>query len=53
MPPLRAHTFPAANRIFVDRERLPKVFEDSTFTFPADRSIVRVFYGITTARMTS
>jgi tetratricopeptide (TPR) repeat protein len=46
MPPLRAHAFPAANRIFVDRERPQKTFEDAAFTIPADRSIVRVFYGI-------
>jgi tetratricopeptide (TPR) repeat protein len=37
---------PAANRIFVDREQPQKVFEEAAFTIPADRSIVRVFYGI-------
>jgi hypothetical protein len=46
MPPLRAHAFPAANKIFVDRERPQKIFEDAAFTIPADRSIVRVFYGV-------
>ena len=46
MPPLRAHALPAANRIFVDREQPQKVFEEAAFTIPADRSIVRVFYGI-------
>ncbi|UVK56707.1 tetratricopeptide repeat protein [Mesorhizobium sp. AR02] len=46
MPPLRPHAFPAANRIFVDRKLPQQVFEKAAFTIPADRSIVRVFYGI-------
>jgi hypothetical protein len=46
MPPLRAHAFPAANKTFVDRERPQKILEDAAFTIPADRSVVRVFYGV-------
>ena len=46
MPPLRAHAFPAANKIFVDRETPQRTFEDAAFAIPADRSIVRVFYGV-------
>jgi tetratricopeptide (TPR) repeat protein len=46
MPPLRAHAFPAANKIFVDRETPQRTFEDAAFTIPAGRSIVRVFYGV-------
>ncbi|MFZ0494535.1 MAG: hypothetical protein WBE80_04040 [Methylocella sp.] len=46
MPPLRADAFPAANKIFVDRERPQNTFEDAAFTIPAGRSIVRVFYGV-------
>lgn len=46
MPPLRAHAFPAANKIFVDRERPQKILEDAAFAIPAGGSIVRVFYGV-------
>ncbi|MGB8899012.1 MAG: tetratricopeptide repeat protein [Methylocella sp.] len=46
MPPLRAHAFPAANKIFVDREPPQNIFEKAAFAIPADRSIVRVFYGV-------
>ena len=46
MPPLRAHAFPAANKIFVDRETPQKTFEDAAFAIPAGGSIVRVFYGV-------
>jgi hypothetical protein len=46
MPPLRAQAFPAANKIFVDRERPQRIFEDAAFAIPDDRSIIRVFYGV-------
>jgi tetratricopeptide (TPR) repeat protein len=46
MPPLRAHAFPAANKIFVDREPPRNIFEKAAFAVPADRSIIRVFYGV-------
>jgi hypothetical protein len=45
MPPVRPHALPAANKIFVDRERPQQVFERAAFAIPDDRSIVRVFYG--------
>jgi tetratricopeptide (TPR) repeat protein len=46
MPPLRADAFPAANKIFVDREPPQRIFENAAFAIPAGRSIVRVFYGV-------
>lgn len=46
MPEPRRGQLPAANRIFVDRELPQKTFEDAAHAIPADRSIVRVFYGV-------
>ena len=46
MPPVRPYALPAANKIFVDRERPQQVFEDAALAIPSDHSIVRVFYGI-------
>ena len=47
MPPLRRKPRPAvSDEIFVNREASKKFFEDAVFSIPADRSIVRVFYGI-------
>jgi len=47
MPPPRRKPCPAGTgEIFVNREASKKVFEDAVFSIPADRSIVRVFYGI-------
>jgi tetratricopeptide (TPR) repeat protein len=45
MPPLREAELPAANRIFVDREELQRIFEKAAFNIPSDRAILRVFYG--------
>ncbi|MBX3576285.1 MAG: tetratricopeptide repeat protein [Rhizobiaceae bacterium] len=46
MPQPRRRNSQAANRVFVDRETPQRVFEDAAFSIPADRSIVRVFYGV-------
>lgn len=46
MAPIRQNKLPAANKIFVDRERPHRVFEDAAHAIPDDRSIVRVFYGV-------
>lgn len=46
MPQPRRRNSQAANRVFVDRETPQRVFEDAAFAIPADRSIVRVFYGV-------
>ena len=47
MPPPRRKPRPAGtSEIFVNREASKKFFEDAVFSIPADRSIVRVFYGI-------
>ena len=37
---------PAANKVFVDREHLLKVFEDAAFAIPPERARLLVFYGI-------
>lgn len=46
MAPPRKGRLEAANKTFVDRERPQKVFEDAAFAIPADRAIVRCFYGV-------
>ena len=46
MPPPRLGQLPAANRIFVDRERAQKIFEDAAFAIPTNCSTILVFYGV-------
>ena len=46
MAPIRQNKLPAANKIFVDREKPHRVFEDAAHAIPTDRSIIRVFYGV-------
>lgn len=46
MAPLREANLPAANKVFVDREEPQRVFEKAAFNIPADRAIIRVFYGV-------
>jgi hypothetical protein len=46
MPPPRRRSLPAADRIFVDRERPLKVFEEEAFAIPPDSAKLLVFYGI-------
>jgi hypothetical protein len=45
MAPLRETQLPPANRIFVDRNALQKVFEDAAFAIASDRPTLLVFYG--------
>jgi hypothetical protein len=46
MPPIREATLPTANRLFVDREKPQRVFEDAAFAIPADKATILVFYGV-------
>ena len=46
MPPPRETILPVANRFFVDREQPQRLFERGAFAIPADRAIIRVFYGV-------
>lgn len=46
MPPPRVSSRPAANKVFVNRERPFKVFEDAALAIPTDRAKLLVFYGI-------
>jgi hypothetical protein len=46
MPPPRQGQRQVANRIFVNRERAQKAFEEAAFAIPDDRSTILVFYGV-------
>ncbi len=46
MPMPRLLARPAANKTFVNREQLLKVFEDACFAIPSDQAKLLVFYGI-------
>jgi tetratricopeptide (TPR) repeat protein len=46
MAPPREASLPVANRVFVDREEPQRIFEKAAFSIPADRALIRVFYGV-------
>jgi hypothetical protein len=46
MPPPRPSEIAPANRTFVDREEPKITFEKAALAIPADKAILRVFYGV-------
>lgn len=46
MPLIRKGSIPTVNKVFVNRERPIKLFEDAAFAIPVDKAKLLVFYGI-------